>query len=136
MMKTLDLKALELPAEMPKPKAARQRTPRERLEERFYMLPEAWFERAHRCLTSSAQLAIAVRLYRHWLWRKRGTDEVAASNEALVVSDGGGAIRTKKKTLLRLAKAALIQILSCSDWAAPRVRVLDVKEHNRDPTHM
>jgi hypothetical protein len=117
-VETIDLKAGG-------PDEKQKHQPRERMKGRFYMVPEPWFEQAQRCLTSSAQLAIAVRLYRHWFRRKWGTDSVAASNRALVTSTGGGARTTKQKTLLRLAKAGLITIVSCEDKAAPRVRVLD-----------
>ena len=70
------------------PKRARktERNP-ERMKGRFYMVPELWFEQARACLPSSTQLAVAVRLYRHWWWRKRGADFVVASNETLITSD-------------------------------------------------
>jgi hypothetical protein len=104
--------------------AAKPRKERkERTREAFYLVPESWLEGAAQAVRpSSDQLMIAVRLYRRWRLRKRGTDSIVASNVAL---GGPGFSREKKRrTIKNLAAASLLEVVGHPNGASPTLRIL------------
>jgi len=102
----------------------RKKERKERTRGAFYHVPEQWFEGAAMAVRpSSDQLVIAVRLYRRWRLRKRGTDTIIASNVAL---GGPGFSRNKKqRTINKLAAADLLEVVEHRTGRAPVVRIID-----------
>jgi hypothetical protein len=87
----------------------------------FYMAPAEWTERAAATLTTSAQMLVALRLYRRWRMRRGSEAVIAASNAVL----GGRMSRwTKYRTLRRLETAGLLKVVKADRGRAPRVEIM------------
>jgi hypothetical protein len=87
----------------------------------FYLCP---VERAAATLSSAGHLIIALRLYRLWRLRKPGDDTIVASNAALA---GSGFTReTKRRALLKLQAAGLLEVVDSHHGRSPRLRIVEV----------
>jgi hypothetical protein len=87
----------------------------------FYLVPTEWADRAAATLSTSAQLLLALRLYRRWRMRRRDETTVAASNAVL----GGPMTRwTKYRMLRRLQTAGLLKVVETSRGRAPHVEIV------------
>jgi hypothetical protein len=94
---------------------------RERIEGDFYQVSMAWADKASK--VTGRYFLLALRVYRHWRVRKRGTDVVAITSEAIA---GPGYSRNgKQRVVLMLERAGLIEVVERAPGRAPRVRVID-----------
>jgi hypothetical protein len=119
-----DLHGLQLPPELlaqikPKPEDNKAARRRKRLVGDFYMVPRMWLDEAYKAVDSKGQFMVALRLYRLWRTRKPDTDHVVASNVNLGVSRD-----VKRRALIALGRAGLIELKASGSGMAPRIKVL------------
>jgi hypothetical protein len=107
-------------AEAPKPDRRRGQA---RIAGSFYLCPTAWADRAAAAVSSKAQLIIAFRLYRCWRTRKPGENMITASN--VIVAGPGFSREGKRRALLKLEAAGLIEVVERYAMRAPRIRIID-----------
>jgi hypothetical protein len=97
-----------------------RKSKRDLLPGRFYLCPEAWADEAAK--VCGPYLILALRLYRHWRMRERGTNSVAVTAAAL----GPGASREGRlRMIARLEMAGLLEIVEQAPGKTTRVRIID-----------
>jgi hypothetical protein len=127
-----DLEALKMPADM-LPKEARvisrpkHRTKKHEVEEFWHVPKPSWRRPAIRAVRTRQQVECAMEIYRLWRMRPEGAKTVTVSNK---ICDNFITRGVKRRTLNLLKTAGLIEIISCSNGAAPVIRVVE-KEGSR-----
>ena len=116
-----DLSRLQLKQGRTEAIAAAKPARRKHIADDFYLVPAEWAERAAAALSTSAQLLMALRLYRRWRMRRRGETTVSASNAVL---GGQRSRRTKYRVLHRLQAAALLKVTRATRGHAPHVEIV------------
>jgi len=127
-----DLEVLKMPTDM-LPKEARaisvskHRTKKREVEEFWHVPKPSWGRPAIRAVRTPQQVEWAMEIYRLWRMRPAGAKTVLVSNK---ICDDFITRGVKQRALNLLKAAGLIEIISCSNGAAPVIRVVE-KEGSR-----
>jgi hypothetical protein len=101
--------------------ATQKRGKRERTRGGFLTVSLPWFDAA--AAATGPHLVLALRIYRTWRMREKGTTAIAVTSG--VLAGPGYSCWGKCRVVRRLQEAGLIEVLNPKPGQALRVRVID-----------